>query len=638
MAKGSLTTFLQLNNISPKEIAKRVSGVSRRISYLATIIKNQTDDGSTEMELANFRVTISADKKHLFLTFKDILALTSSPVIQNGVNKDNLNIPRTFPLFVGNALWKNSLLYYNQESQKLLSEAMNDLIENHGGEIPENSEHSEHPNQPSLYPRRIMRAAKIIAEKPRKDASLPLLLQRFGKWLWSEFDPDIQHKVLSICAKNSNSLHYNLIAHNYEEVERLLARTPGVVGAWLNIMERKVANLEVEENANPHMMWATEIKGINQLNHMVDEPLLGFYQDNQIVGEVQAWLSNHDMNNKKYWLYLCHLKANWVYLLMREGSRKSAKILRLMADTSEEPPWTMMRFVCRHWPMFINKEEAPQQEALSILDEPLGALDYWGSGTVSKNDIQSGEFYDKSIVPVMRLAFRECKTRRRYKDFANHELPLIMDWLNSDRPILDSNQRKASWGWFNRQQEAYHQRLSEEREARRLEQEAIWQAEAPERAARQEAFRARQAVEKAKEERRLAAMPQEWESPLEAFETKGYNVVPLTSRADLIDEAEQMDHCIDTWFENCVTRKSAVFSIRNDKKRFATFELRTVNGNPNDPGSWEFGQIHGYSNDRLCKLEEKFSKIAQNTAPKYRRALKKIIETAKEELELSMAG
>jgi PcfJ-like protein len=72
--------------------------------------------------------------------------------------------------------------------------------------------------------------------------------------------------------------------------------------------------------------------------------------------------------------------------------------------------------------------------------------------------------------------------------------------------------------------------------------------------------------------------------PNEPVTHAGYEFVPLRSHAALIEESEQMGHCVHSYWRDVVDRQSFIFSVRSTKVenlRVATLEVRDEVG-----GSW----------------------------------------------------
>lgn len=58
----------------------------------------------------------------------------------------------------------------------------------------------------------------------------------------------------------------------------------------------------------------------------------------------------------------------------------------------------------------------------------------------------------------------------------------------------------------------------------------------------------------------------------------GFEIVPLRSGADLIEEGTLMRHCVPSYMRDIMAAKSCIYSIRKDGKRVATLELASGHG------------------------------------------------------------
>ena len=85
-----------------------------------------------------------------------------------------------------------------------------------------------------------------------------------------------------------------------------------------------------------------------------------------------------------------------------------------------------------------------------------------------------------------------------------------------------------------------------------------------------------------------------WQSLIGPFEAGEYQVVPLTSSADLREEGERMNHCVGRRYPRwCQLGAVRVFSIRDlDGRRVATASLYF----DFDENRWQIEQCKGYGN------------------------------------------
>lgn len=92
-----------------------------------------------------------------------------------------------------------------------------------------------------------------------------------------------------------------------------------------------------------------------------------------------------------------------------------------------------------------------------------------------------------------------------------------------------------------------------------------------------------------------------WSSVLAACEIGEYQVIPLTSSAELREAGSAMRHCIGSHDVLCAAGTYLVFSIRNlDNKRLATMSLVF------DQFGWHLDQIKGLGNAEVIYTEGTF--------------------------------
>ena len=101
--------------------------------------------------------------------------------------------------------------------------------------------------------------------------------------------------------------------------------------------------------------------------------------------------------------------------------------------------------------------------------------------------------------------------------------------------------------------------------------------------------------------RRTRKLRLSWSSVLAACEIGEYQVIPLTSSAELREEGSAMRHCVGSHDVLCAAGIYLVFSIRNlDNKRLATMSLVF------DQFGWHLDQIKGLGNAEVVYTEETF--------------------------------
>ncbi len=126
---------------------------------------------------------------------------------------------------------------------------------------------------------------------------------------------------------------------------------------------------------------------------------------------------------------------------------------------------------------------------------------------------------------VMGLALREAHARRRGANLANlvREFGNVAPWAADERVRLDKPQRRAGWEALVRR---HFDWLFEEHE-RAVDNHAVWT------------------------------------SALGECDVDGFRVVPLTSDAALLEEAQAMRHCVRNFTPDCMDREVRIFSLRD---------------------------------------------------------------------------
>lgn len=76
----------------------------------------------------------------------------------------------------------------------------------------------------------------------------------------------------------------------------------------------------------------------------------------------------------------------------------------------------------------------------------------------------------------------------------------------------------------------------------------------------------------------------------------GFEIVPLRSGADLIEEGTLMRHCVPSYMRDIMAAKSCIYSMRKDGKRVATLELAS------GPGPAAIKQIKGPCNAAVANV------------------------------------
>jgi hypothetical protein len=172
--------------------------------------------------------------------------------------------------------------------------------------------------------------------------------------------------------------------------------------------------------------------------------------------------------------------------------------------------------------------------------------------------------------------------------------------IQNNQIHLDPNQMKASWAWFMRRQQEWHQEILKKQKDRITQQV--------------------------------------WDSCITEFDYKGYHIVPLNSAHDLFDEGKDMHHCVGDYAKSCLSDRSRIFSIRKDGVKVATLELtKRFEVSPDEgflPGereqkmqlaehrpvkSWEVNQVRGHCN---AVAPTPVQSVAKEVAKRYTKAAK----------------
>lgn len=215
------------------------------------------------------------------------------------------------------------------------------------------------------------------------------------------------------------------------------------------------------------------------------------------------------------------------------------------------------------------------------------------------------------MTALMRAALTAAKKcRSGIRQFWGNQVSMVLDWFmdgerrhveispafggnlrgRTNQRVLDKNQRKADWAWFMRQQEEWHRTITERQKAK--------------------------------------TNNEKWESALEEFKMKGYNIVPLIETHQLIDEGKAMHHCVGSYVRQCLDGSSRIFSIRKGEARVATLELsknhwiRFETAKP-EKLVWKVAQVRGVCNG---DVPEEVKKLAESVANKYTKAVNKQVD------------
>lgn len=160
---------------------------------------------------------------------------------------------------------------------------------------------------------------------------------------------------------------------------------------------------------------------------------------------------------------------------------------------------------------------------------------------------------------LLQTTSPEAMTRHR------EDLSDLVDWFRARSPELPLQAFRGEVPTLLRQSRQWHQRLWQERERR-------------EQAARQEQLQQAQARQEAvplpRPAQRTGPVPHRWPVPLREHAWQDYRFVVLEHEGELLEEAMQMRHCVDSYDLDCQTGECHIVSIRWGKVRVGTMELR----------------------------------------------------------------
>jgi hypothetical protein len=126
---------------------------------------------------------------------------------------------------------------------------------------------------------------------------------------------------------------------------------------------------------------------------------------------------------------------------------------------------------------------------------------------------------------------------------------------------------------------------------------------------------------------RDAVKREKWDSLLETFIFKGYEVVPLVTSLELFDEGKEMHHCVGDYSKQCLLGTSRIFSIRKEGMKVATAEIALDQFDPDfgynnkipKNATWSLQQVRGKCNDEVSK---DITIVANQIATRYNRLCK----------------
>ena len=158
--------------------------------------------------------------------------------------------------------------------------------------------------------------------------------------------------------------------------------------------------------------------------------------------------------------------------------------------------------------------------------------------------VRAGTLLQGIWPPFLRALGRRLESvdaRTGMRRFLDTEFEDVYEWLETERPDIDTNQARAGWPWMLREH-----RLWAEQE------EAI-------------AFARRGQMH--------------WRVPVREAVLAGHRVVALADAYELWEEGHAMRHCARTWAARCMKGRDLVISIRDAQgRRLATAHLGLVRG------------------------------------------------------------
>lgn len=106
-----------------------------------------------------------------------------------------------------------------------------------------------------------------------------------------------------------------------------------------------------------------------------------------------------------------------------------------------------------------------------------------------------------------------------------------------------------------------------------------------------------------KEMNNVSSNPVQWDGLLESpvALSENYTIHSITTRQDLLEEGNEMDHCVFSYLGACLSGESTIMSIRDEhNERVATLELNPNSSDGDDePVTYSFGQCFGYKNENV---------------------------------------
>lgn len=148
-------------------------------------------------------------------------------------------------------------------------------------------------------------------------------------------------------------------------------------------------------------------------------------------------------------------------------------------------------------------------------------------------------------------------------EFIEHRFIPVLGWLARAKPVLDSNQQRASWTWYWARYQAWSEG---ERQRRKSFQ---------------------------------------WTHGIDALSWRGFAIVPIRDSATLWQEGELMRTCLTTYSDKCRAGRYLVYSVRTTGR---ARPVAHIGLDINDDGTGQLDQVRSFANRAAEPALEEFSK------------------------------
>ncbi|MCC2636582.1 MAG: PcfJ-like protein [Moraxellaceae bacterium] len=151
------------------------------------------------------------------------------------------------------------------------------------------------------------------------------------------------------------------------------------------------------------------------------------------------------------------------------------------------------------------------------------------------------------------------------------DLSDLIDWFRACSPLLPPQAFKGEVPALLRQSRQWHERMCAERE--RGEQAArLQQLQQEQQRQQAQGLQAQPPGPRPTKAKRTVA--HRWRVPLREHAWQDFRFLTLEHEAELMEEAMEMRHCVDSYASECQAGECHIVSIRWGKLRIATMELR----------------------------------------------------------------